>query len=391
MDKRERADDEDDEAATKRRVISKYKAQPVAVAKLYNMQQDITKWPKDLRQFLLETCDGLTALNLFQVSKFFAQFAQNEIVWRSKVQREIPNEFKFCGGELPCFILTTNHPWYAGQHLDGESGWRRFYLHLRHMYFYAVKYAREETSWYDYTRSIREEEGITFQKCYNTVQAYFREYPPNFQMFIERAQGEAPQETRDYCNSAPTVAYLFEQKLVYVPYPESVFRPNRYMDNFTEQRSILLHHGFSKLMMTDMQRFAGIGTHESDEKAWPKLFMFRRRIWHQDLELDRRFETFWDPFFGQKLGLIGDLIRQFQFSPRERLETNYPGAIVFLACLNCGSLPQYHEKGTTSRAFCNASCQKQFYDTGRAVASIDLLQNTKNTACDALILSYGEK
>ncbi len=144
-------------------------------------------------------------------------------------------------------------------------------------------------------------------------------------------------------------------------------------------------------MMTDMQRFAGIGTHESDEKAWPKLFMFRRRIWHQDLELDRRFETFWDPFFGQKLGLIGDLIRQFQFSPRERLETNYPGAIVFLACLNCGSLPQYHEKGTTSRAFCNASCQKQFYDTGRAVASIDLLQNTKNTACDALILPYGEK
>lgn len=30
-------------------------------------------------------------------------------------------------------------------------------------------------------------------------------------------------------------------------------------------------------------------------------------------------------------------------------------------------------------------------DTGRAIASIDLLQNTKNTACDALILPYGEK
>lgn len=30
-------------------------------------------------------------------------------------------------------------------------------------------------------------------------------------------------------------------------------------------------------------------------------------------------------------------------------------------------------------------------DTGRAIASIDLLQNAKNTACDALILPHAEK
>ena len=30
-------------------------------------------------------------------------------------------------------------------------------------------------------------------------------------------------------------------------------------------------------------------------------------------------------------------------------------------------------------------------DTGRAIATIDLLQSAKNTACDALILPYGEK
>lgn len=31
------------------------------------------------------------------------------------------------------------------------------------------------------------------------------------------------------------------------------------------------------------------------------------------------------------------------------------------------------------------------FDTGRAIAAIDLLQSAKNTACDALILPHAEK
>ena len=362
MDKRERMDDDDNEAETKRRVISKYEDQPVAVAKLYSMQQDISKWPRDLRQFLTETCDASTALHLFQVSKFFAEFAQNETVWRYRVAREIPNEFKFCGGELPCFILTRNHPWYADQNLDGSSGWRRFYLHLRHMYFYAVKYARERTSWYEYTHFIREE-GITFQKCYSAVQAYFRKYPPNFQKFIERAQGHAPQETQDYCTSAPTVAHLFQLKLVWIPYHELRFLPNGYMVCFENQQAILMHHGFSKLMMAEMRQSAGAGDEGTLYPEWPKMFFYNPRFFKETTttDIERRFDTFWKPFFDLTFERLQYLIRQFQVSPRVQLETGYPGKIVLVACLTCGSLAQYHEEGAKSRTFCNTLCQDQFY------------------------------
>jgi hypothetical protein len=96
--------------------------------------------PTDL-QALIAKMDAGGLLSLAQANRMFADIARNDQVWKDLFQRDFPHDWKYCQGELPFFVITEDHPlWQPGliNEFD-KSGWKRFYLHTRAMYYRKVE------------------------------------------------------------------------------------------------------------------------------------------------------------------------------------------------------------------------------------------------------------
>ena len=105
-------------------------------------------------QKIIAQVDAATLLKLGQTNKFFADLARRDQIWKDLFEKDFPHDWKYCQGELPFFVLTENHPlWQPGliNEID-KSGWKRFYLHTRWMYFEKVNDGRDEklsfNTWY---------------------------------------------------------------------------------------------------------------------------------------------------------------------------------------------------------------------------------------------------
>jgi hypothetical protein len=171
---------EDAERPTQRReveqgvIVATYGNRSEKEAQTY-AQSPFARWPKDLRRLLLEFVSVPDVLTLFRTYKFFAVFSQLDTLWRWYLQRDMPEEFACCGGELPCFVVDKTHPWYdsrLGQEKDtianmmfgGDSGWKRYYLHLRHIYFLASRNVNE-------LRHVRD---ASFADAYRETQVWLK-------------------------------------------------------------------------------------------------------------------------------------------------------------------------------------------------------------------------
>lgn len=109
--------------------------------------------PPEIQKIIAQV-NAATLLKLGQVDKFFADLARRDQIWKDLFQKDFPHDWKYCQGELPFFVLTEDHPLWQPRFVKDfdSSGWKRFYLHTRWMYFEKVNDGRSETlafsTWY---------------------------------------------------------------------------------------------------------------------------------------------------------------------------------------------------------------------------------------------------
>ena len=91
--------------------------------------------PPDVQKMIAYSTAG-TLMKLARVNKFFYALASDDNVWKRMFARDYPEDFAFCRGELPFFILTRDHPLYLpGSIPEFENmPWKRFYLKIEHEY-----------------------------------------------------------------------------------------------------------------------------------------------------------------------------------------------------------------------------------------------------------------
>lgn len=65
--------------------------------------------PPDIQKMIAYSTAG-TLMKLARVNKFFYALASDDHVWKRMFARDYPEDFAFCRGELPFFILTRDHP-----------------------------------------------------------------------------------------------------------------------------------------------------------------------------------------------------------------------------------------------------------------------------------------
>jgi hypothetical protein len=119
---------------------------------------DLNNWPTELYVMLFERMEVPAALNLFQTSNFFRMFSHWSKLWRHWLQRDMPEEFAFCGGELPAFV----------------DDWRIYYLHLRRMYFqvgYLMTHSKRVAT---YHPLHKKRDYVSFREAYLHIQTYLK-------------------------------------------------------------------------------------------------------------------------------------------------------------------------------------------------------------------------
>lgn len=91
--------------------------------------------PPGLQKQIAQATPG-TLMKLARVNKFFYAVASDDEVWKMMFARDYPNDFAFCRGNLPFFVLTVDHPFYVpGCIYEFERmPWKRFYLTLETIY-----------------------------------------------------------------------------------------------------------------------------------------------------------------------------------------------------------------------------------------------------------------
>lgn len=103
--------------------------------KLYGKQFNLL--PKDWQRVIAKTTPG-TLMLMARTSKMFAELARMESIWKHFFERDFPREWKFCGGELPFFVLTDQHIFYLeGDNTveyEDKTAWKRFYLNTAYDY-----------------------------------------------------------------------------------------------------------------------------------------------------------------------------------------------------------------------------------------------------------------
>lgn len=94
------------------------------------------KIPRDVHTYLMNHVTAGTLMRLARANNFFNGIASDDIVWKRMVARDYPNDFAFCRGNLPFFVLTVDHPFYVpGCIYEFERmPWKRFYLRLEDLY-----------------------------------------------------------------------------------------------------------------------------------------------------------------------------------------------------------------------------------------------------------------
>jgi hypothetical protein len=94
------------------------------------------KIPHDVHEYLMNYVTTGTLMRLARANHLFNEIASNDIVWERMVARDYPNDFAFCRGNLPFFVLTVDHPFYVpGCIYEFERmPWKRFYLRLEDLY-----------------------------------------------------------------------------------------------------------------------------------------------------------------------------------------------------------------------------------------------------------------
>jgi len=80
--------------------------------------------------------DVYVLLSLAQTNTTFAQLMRSEDVWRALFSKDFPEDYLFCGGELPFYIVTNGHPLEKYVTIDplDKCAWKRFYLWTRELY-----------------------------------------------------------------------------------------------------------------------------------------------------------------------------------------------------------------------------------------------------------------
>jgi hypothetical protein len=80
--------------------------------------------------------DVYVLLSLAQTNTTFAQLMRSEDVWRALFSKDFPEDYLFCGGELPFYIVTNGHPLETYVTIDplDKCAWKRFYLWTRELY-----------------------------------------------------------------------------------------------------------------------------------------------------------------------------------------------------------------------------------------------------------------
>lgn len=109
------------------------------------------KIPRDVHTYLMNHVTAGTLMRLARANNFFNGIASDDIVWKRMVARDYPNDFAFCRGNLPFFVLTVDHPFYVpGCIYEFERmPWKRFYLRLEDLYRKAAAqfYNRHKDHW----------------------------------------------------------------------------------------------------------------------------------------------------------------------------------------------------------------------------------------------------
>lgn len=164
--------------------------------------------PKDL-QIHVAKLDAGGLLKLAQTSRFFAELARNDNVWKDLFERDFPHDYKYCKGVLPFFVITEDHPFYVQGMLDynyipspkveqlnpfepidrvigvvRDPGWKRFYLHTRLEYFEQFGVDTFADSYRSFNLYVKQNKPqIVAQYCYLfiTVMAYVLKGGGNFQ------------------------------------------------------------------------------------------------------------------------------------------------------------------------------------------------------------------
>lgn len=107
--------------------------------------------PPEIQKIIAQV-NAATLLKLGKVDRFFADLARRDQIWKDLFQKDFPHDWKYCQGELPFFVLTEDHPlWQPGliNEFD-KSGWKRFYLHTRWMYYQKMDDGRIQTLPFSY-------------------------------------------------------------------------------------------------------------------------------------------------------------------------------------------------------------------------------------------------
>lgn len=107
--------------------------------------------PRNVHEYLMNHVTAGTLMRLARANNLFNGIASNDIVWERMVARDYPNDFAFCRGKLPFFVLTRDHPFYVpGCIYEFERmPWKRFYLRLEDLYRKAAAhfYSRHKDDW----------------------------------------------------------------------------------------------------------------------------------------------------------------------------------------------------------------------------------------------------
>ena len=101
----------------------------------------LSEMPLEMVYYIARMSAG-ALMNLAQTMPEIAELAQKDYVWKMLFERDFPNEFNFCGGYVPFYVVDADSPAFAwvANRADAEGPpWNRFYLHVRQIYVEAAK------------------------------------------------------------------------------------------------------------------------------------------------------------------------------------------------------------------------------------------------------------
>jgi len=124
--------EEDEEQEIDQQRVNKFKVLALASA---SKTGDFGIITKDVIK-MIAAGDVYVLLSLAQTNTTFAQLMRSEDVWRALFSKDFPEDYLFCGGELPFYIVTNGHPLEKYVTIDplDKCAWKRFYLWTRELY-----------------------------------------------------------------------------------------------------------------------------------------------------------------------------------------------------------------------------------------------------------------